>query len=78
MVSSVRFVTNYVYVVIRLQMAESVNSRLGTTLLCYYGETNDIFPLVVWFSLARLVQPQLYDIVTIWLLFELSITIAYI
>ena len=24
-------------------MAECVNSLIGTTLLCHYGETNDIF-----------------------------------
>jgi hypothetical protein len=26
-------------------MAESVNSLVDTTLLCLYGETNDIFPI---------------------------------
>jgi len=44
MASSVPLVPNYVYVVIRLKMAESVNSLVGTTLLCHYGETNDIVP----------------------------------
>ncbi len=52
MASSVPFVPNYVYVVFRLKMAESVNSLVGTTLLCHYGETNDIF------SIGGLVQPS--------------------
>jgi len=39
------------FVVIRLKMAKSVNSLVGTTLLCHYGETNDIF------SIGCLVQP---------------------
>ena len=51
MVSSVPLVPNYIYVVIRLKVAESVNSLVGTTLLCHYGEKNDIFPIV------GLVQP---------------------
>jgi hypothetical protein len=45
MASSIPPVPNYLYVAIRLKMAESVNSRVGTTLLCHYGETNDIFPI---------------------------------
>ena len=36
-------VPSYVYVVIRLKRAESVNSLVGTTLFWHYGETNDIF-----------------------------------
>jgi hypothetical protein len=44
-------VTNYVYVVIRLKMAESVNSLVGTTFLCDYAKTNDAFPI------GGLVQP---------------------
>jgi len=44
MASSVPLVPNFDYVVIRLKMAESVNSLVGTTLLCHYGETNYIFP----------------------------------
>ncbi len=52
---SVPPVPNYVYVVVRLNMAESVNSLVGTTLLCHYGDTNDIFPI------GGLVQPgELY------------------
>ena len=45
MTSSVPLVPNYVYVVTRLKMAESVNSRVGTNLLCHYKETNVIFPI---------------------------------
>jgi len=45
MASSVPLVPTYFYVVIRLKMAESVNSLVGSTLLCHYGETNDIFPI---------------------------------
>ena len=45
MESSVPLVPNYVYVVIRLKMVERVNSLIGTTLLCHYRETNDIFPI---------------------------------
>jgi len=45
MSSSVPLVPSYVYVVIRLKMAESVDSLVGTTLLCHYGETNDVFPI---------------------------------
>jgi hypothetical protein len=45
MASSVPLVPNYVYVVIRLKMAESDNFLVGMTLLCHYGETNDIFPI---------------------------------
>ena len=44
MASSVPPVNNYVYIVIRLKMVERVNSLVRTTLLCHYGETNDIFP----------------------------------
>ena len=51
MASSVPLVPNYVYVVIRLKMTESVNSLVGTTLLYHYGETNDVFPI------GGLVQP---------------------
>jgi len=52
MASSVPVVPNYVYVVIRLKMAESVNNLVGTTLLCHYGGTNNIFPI------GGLVQPS--------------------
>ena len=45
MASTVPLVPNYVNVVIRLKIAERVNSLIGTTLLCHYGETNDIFPI---------------------------------
>ena len=41
--SSVPPVPNYVYVVIQLKMAGSVNSFVGTSLLYQYGETNDFF-----------------------------------
>jgi hypothetical protein len=46
-----QLIPNYFYVVIRLKMAESVNSLIGTTLICHYGETNDVFPI------GGLVQP---------------------
>jgi hypothetical protein len=49
--SSVLLVPNYVYIVIRLKMAVSVNSLVGETLLCHYEETNDVFPI------GGLVQP---------------------
>ena len=42
---------NFAYIVIRLKMAERVNSLVGTTLLFHGGETNDIFPI------GGLVQP---------------------
>jgi hypothetical protein len=45
MTSSIPLVPNYVYVVIRLKMAEIMNSLVGTTLLCHYKETNDVFPI---------------------------------
>jgi len=45
-------VPKYDYVVIRLKMAESVKSLVGTALLCHYGETNDVF------SIGGLVQPE--------------------
>jgi hypothetical protein len=51
MASSVPLVPNYVYVAIRLKMLEDINSLVGTTLLCHYGETNDIVPI------GGLVQP---------------------
>jgi hypothetical protein len=51
MASFVPLVPNYVYVVNRLKMAESVNSLVGTILFCHYGETSDIFPI------GGLVQP---------------------
>jgi hypothetical protein len=44
MTSSVPHVPNYVYVAIRLKMAGSVNSLVGTALICHYGEANNIFP----------------------------------
>ena len=51
MASSVPLVLNYLYIVIRLKLAESFNSLVDTPLLCHYGETNDIFPI------GGLVQP---------------------
>jgi len=45
MASSVPLVPNYVYVAIRLKMAENINSLVGSTLLCHYGETHDVFPI---------------------------------
>ena len=78
MASSEPLVTNYVYVVIQLKMAESVNSLVGTTLLCHYGGTNDIFPI------GGLVQPGETLTVAairhcpILLISALSETIAYI
>jgi len=46
MASSVPLVPNYAYVAIRLKVAESVNSLIGTTyLLCQCGGTNDVFPI---------------------------------
>ena len=45
MASSVPLVPNYVYVVIRLKMAENINSIIGSPLLCHYGETHDAFPI---------------------------------
>ena len=45
MASSVPLEPNYAYVVIRLKMIESVNSLVDTTILCHYGETNDVFPI---------------------------------
>jgi hypothetical protein len=52
MASSVPPVPNCAYVVIRLKMAYSVNSLVGTTLLCHYGETNYVFPI------GGMVQPS--------------------
>ena len=51
MASTVPLVPNYVYVVIRPKMAENINSLVGSTLLCHYGETHDVFPI------GGLVQP---------------------
>ena len=45
MASSVPMVPNYGYIVIRLKIGKSANSLVGTTLLCHYGETNNIFPI---------------------------------
>jgi len=39
-------------------MAESVNSLVGTTLLCHYGETNDIFPIGGIVQLGETVAAQ--------------------
>jgi len=44
-------VPNYVNVVIRFKMAKSGNNLVGSTLLCHYGETHDVF------SIGGLVQP---------------------
>jgi hypothetical protein len=52
MPSSVPLLPNCVYVVIRLKIAESVNSLVGTTLLCHDKEPNVIFPI------GGLVQPS--------------------
>jgi hypothetical protein len=43
MASSVPPVPNYVYVLIRLKMSDTVNSLVAGTLVCHYGETNDAF-----------------------------------
>ena len=51
MASSVPLVPNYGYEVIRPKIAESINSLVGSTLLCHYGEMHDIFPI------SGLVQP---------------------
>ena len=51
MAYSVPLVPDYVYGVIRLNTAESVTSFVDATLLCHYGETNDIV------SIGGLVQP---------------------
>ena len=51
MASSVPLVPKYVYEVIRLKMAESINRLVGSTLICHYGETHDVFPI------GSLVQP---------------------
>jgi len=51
MASSVPLVPNYVYVAIRLKMAEAINSLVGSTLLCHHSETHDIF------LIGGLVQP---------------------
>jgi hypothetical protein len=52
MASSVPLVPDYVHVVIRHKMTESINSLVGSTLLCHYGETHDVFPI------GGLVQPD--------------------
>jgi len=78
MASSTPPVPNYDYVVIRLIMAESVNSLVGTILLFHSGETNNIFPI------GGLVQPgETLRAATIrnrrhWLISALIRTIAYI
>jgi hypothetical protein len=51
MASSVPPVPNYVYVMIRLKLANGVNSLVGTSLVCDNGETNDVF------LVAGLIQP---------------------
>jgi len=51
MASSVPLVPNYVDVVIQLEMAESINSLVGSSLLFLYGETHDIC------SIGGLLQP---------------------
>ena len=43
MASPVPPIPNYVYVLIRLKMSDSVNSLVTGTLVCHYGETNDAF-----------------------------------
>ena len=45
MASSAPPVPNHVYVLIRLKMAESVNSLVDISLLCHYGETSDVFSI---------------------------------
>ena len=34
--------SNYVYIIIRLKMSESINGIVGS-LFCHYGETDDAF-----------------------------------
>jgi hypothetical protein len=51
MTSSVPLVPNYAYVVVQINMTESVYSFVDTTLLCQYGGTNDFLPI------RGLVQP---------------------
>ena len=51
MAYSVPLVPNYVYVVIRLKMAENINSLVGSALFCHCGETHNVFPI------GGLVQP---------------------
>ena len=47
MTSSESLAPNYVYVVIRLKMAESVNSLVGTALLVIMGRGMISFPLLI-------------------------------
>jgi len=46
MASSVLLVPNYVYVVIRIKITDNINSLVGSTSHCHYGETHDVFPIV--------------------------------
>ncbi len=51
MASTVPLVPNYVYDVIRLEMAENIYNLVGSTFLCHYCETQDVF------TIGGLVQP---------------------
>ena len=79
MASSVPLVPNYVYIVIRLKVAEGVNRLVGKTLLCHYGETNDIFPIGGLFQPSEtLTTAAIFDIVALQLISALSRTFGYI
>ena len=45
MASAVPLVLEYAYVLFRLKMVMQLNSLTSSTILCRYGDTNDVFPI---------------------------------
>ena len=45
MASTIPLVREYAYVVLRLKMGMEQNSWTTSSILCRYGDTNDVFPI---------------------------------
>jgi len=45
MASAVPSAHEYVYIIVRLKFTEDIKSLAPSSLLCHYGESNDVFPI---------------------------------
>ena len=45
MASTVPFVRDYAYIIVRLKFTEDIKSLAPSSLFCHYGDTNDAFPI---------------------------------
>ena len=45
MASAVPSAHDYVYIIVRLKFTEDIKSLFPNSLLCHYGDSNDVFPI---------------------------------